>query len=176
MRVSLLALRYNPRWRSRILSGVLSLTAITPPSLFKRLDESRVSSLLRHYPDSSVLRTPPTPRPPGTDFGHPYTEPSRPSPATNEIPRVTQCSFPHMPPRRPRRAHLLLYRLSSQMGGGLPHLTTGSALSINKSRGSMGFLIVRPVGLQSFPKKVFSIHLVLRVAPQNRIFGSGVYR
>lgn len=40
----------------------------------------------------------------------------------------------------------------------------------------MGSLIVRPVSLQSFPKKVFSIHLALRVASQNRIFANGVNR
>ncbi len=35
-------------------------------------------------------------------------------------------------------------------GGGLPHLTTGSALSLYKLRGSMSSLIVRPVSLRSF--------------------------
>ena len=126
---SLLALRYSPRWRSRILLGVCSLTAITSPSLFKGHNESRAPSLSRHYPASSVLLAPPTSRPPGSDFGYPYTEPSRPSPATNEISRVTRCSFPRMPSRRPRRVHLLSVSVISTDGGGLPHLTTGSALS-----------------------------------------------
>ena len=145
------------------------------PFLFRKLDESRAPSLLRHYPASTVLRAPPTSRPPDSDFGCPYTEPLRSSPATDECSRVTQHNFPHMPSRRPRRAHLL-FPVSSTDGGGLPHLTTGSALSLNKLRGSMGSLIVRPVSLRSFPKKGFSIHLVLRVASQNRIFSSGVNR
>ncbi len=129
MRVSLLTLRYSLRWRSRILLGVCSLTAITSPSLFKRHNESRAPSLSQHYPASSVLLAPPTSRPPDSDFGFPYTEPSRPSPATVEISRVTQCSFPHMPSRRPRRVHLLSVSVISTDGTGLPPLTTGSALS-----------------------------------------------
>jgi hypothetical protein len=40
----------------------------------------------------------------------------------------------------------------------------------------MGSLVVRPASLRFFLLKVFSIHLVLRVASQNRIFASGVYR
>ena len=146
-----MALRYSPRWRSRILLGVSSLTAITSPFLLRRPNESRAPSLRRHYPASSVLRAPPTSRLPDSDFGCPYTEPSRPSPATDEISRVTQHNFPHLPSRRPRRAHLLPSRLPhSADGGGLPLLTTGSALSSNKLRGSMGSLIVRPVSLRSF--------------------------
>ncbi len=120
IRASLLALRYSPRWRSRILLGVCSLTAITSPSLFKRPNESRAPSLSRHYPASSVLLPPPTSRPPDPDFGFPYTEPLRSSPATNEISRVTHHNFPHMPSRRPRRAHLLLSRLFPQMAPAFP--------------------------------------------------------
>ena len=67
--------------------------------------------------------------PPDSDFGSPYIKPSRPSPTTNEISRVTRCSFPRMPSRRPRRVHLLSVSVISTDGGGLPHLTTGSALS-----------------------------------------------
>jgi len=129
---SLLALRYSPRWRSRIL-GVSSLTAITSPTLFKRLNESRAPSLRRHYPVSSVLLAPPTSHSPDSIFGLPYIEPSRPSPATNEISRVTRINFPHIPSRRPRRAHLLLFG-SLADGSGLAHLTTGSALSIKVTR------------------------------------------
>jgi len=186
------------------LLGVCSLTAITSPSLFKRHNESRAPSLSRHYPASSVLLAPPTSRPPGSDFGYPYTEPLRPSPATNEISRVTHHNFPHMPSRRPRRADdpgepICFCPGYSTDGTGLPHLTTGSALSISKLRGSMGSLVVRPASLRSslnqqvtrlygFPGgtacefailsfwKVFSIHLALRVTPQNRIFASGVNR
>jgi hypothetical protein len=41
-------------------------------------------------------------------------------------------------------------------GCGLPHLTTGSALSINKLRGSMGSLVVRAASLRCFPLRKFS--------------------
>src|SRR5688500_17374737 len=47
-------------------------------------------------------------------------------------------------------------RLFSADGCGLPHLTTGSALSINKLRGSMGSLVVRAASLRGFPLEVFS--------------------
>ena len=169
-----MALRYSPSWRSRIL-GVSSLTAITSPSLFKRLNESRAPSLLRHYPVSAVLLAPPTSRLPDSVFGYPYTEPSRPSPATSEISRVTQNNFPHIPSRRPRKVHLLLFG-SLADGSGLPHLTTGSALSITSYE---ALWVPWWYGLRvcdSSSEKVFSIHSVLRVASQNRIFASGVYR
>ncbi len=145
------------------------------PSLFRKLDESRVPSLLRHYPVSSVLRTPPTSRPPVSDFGYPYTEPSRPSPATNEISRVTRCSFPRMPSRRPRRVHLLsigyLYRW--RRPSPLDHRVGTLVL---KSRGSMGSLVVRPASLQSFLIRSFLDPLSLVGRPTNRIFATGVYR
>jgi len=38
----------------------------------------------------------------------------------------------------------------------------------------MGSLVVQPVSLRSLPEEVFSIHLVLKVTPQNRIFASEV--
>ncbi len=38
----------------------------------------------------------------------------------NEISRVTRCSFPRMPSRRPRRVHLLLSRLFPQMAAVFP--------------------------------------------------------
>jgi len=57
-------------------------------------------------PTSSVLLAPPTSPLLGSDFGCPYTEPLRPSPAASEISRVTQQSFPLMPSRRPRKVHL----------------------------------------------------------------------
>jgi len=66
-----------------------------------------------HLPSAGITRplryfcAPPTSRSPNSDFGCPYTEPLRPSPATNEISRVTRCSFPRMPSRRPRKVHLL---------------------------------------------------------------------
>ena len=41
-------------------------------------------------------------------------------------------------------------------GTGLPLLTTGSALSISKLRGSMGSLVVRPASLRSSPFGKFS--------------------
>jgi len=72
---------------------------------------------------------PPTSRLPDSVFGSPYTQPSRPSPATSEISRVTHNNFPHIPSRRPRKVHLLLFGYLAD-GCGLPHLTTGSALSI----------------------------------------------
>ena len=99
------------------------------PSLFRRPNESRAPSLDQHYLASSVLLAPPTSRSPDSDFGYPYTEPLRPSPATNEISRATQYNFPHMPSRRPRRVHLLLFGYFAD-DTGLPHLTTGSALSV----------------------------------------------
>jgi hypothetical protein len=104
-----------------------------------------------------------------------YTKPLRPSPATNEISRVIQYNFPRMPPRRPRRAHLLL-SVSSTDGNGLPHLTTGSALSITSDE---ALWVPWWYGLRvcdSSSEKVFSIHLVLKVTSQNRIFASGVSR
>ncbi len=108
-----------------------------------RLPSAGITRLPRY------LCAPPTSRLPGTDFGYPYTEPLQSSPATGEISRVSQCSFPHLPSRRPRRVHLLLISVGSTDGGSLPHLTTGSALSIYKSRGSMGSLVVQPASLQS---------------------------
>ena len=75
------------------------------------------------------LCAPPTSRLPDSVFGCPYTQPSRPSPATSEISRVTHNNFPHIPSRRPRKVHLLLFGYLAD-GGGLPHLTTGSALSM----------------------------------------------
>jgi hypothetical protein len=49
---------------------------------------------------------------------------SRPSPAaTSEISRVTHNNFPHIPSRRPRKVHLLLFGYLAD-GLGLPHLTT----------------------------------------------------
>ena len=71
-----------------------------------RLPSAGITQLPRY------LCAPPTSRPPVPDFGCPYTEPSRPSPASNEISRVTRCSFPRMPSRRPRRVHLLLISVS----------------------------------------------------------------
>ena len=61
-------------------------------------------------------------------------------------------------------------------GSGLPHLTTGSALSITSYE---PLWVPWWYGLRvcdSSSEKVFSIHSVLRVASQNRIFASGVYR
>jgi hypothetical protein len=172
---SLLALTSSPRWRSRTFSGVFSFTAITRPFLVERLDESRATSLRRHYPTSSVLLAPATSRLLNSDFGCPYTEPLQPSPATSEISRITQHNFPHIPSRRPRKVHLLR-SVNSTDGFGLPHLTTGSALSMTSYE---ALWVPWWYGLRvcdSSSEKVFSIHSVLRVASQNRIFASRVYR
>jgi hypothetical protein len=121
------------------------------------------------------LCAPPTPRLPDSVFGCPYAQPSRPSPATSEISRVTHNNFPHIPSRRPRKVHLLLFGYLAD-GCGLPHLTTGSALSMTSYEALWvpwwyGLRVCDPSS-----KKVFSIHSVLKVASQNRIFASGVYR
>jgi hypothetical protein len=121
------------------------------------------------------LCAPPTPRLPDSVFGCPYAQPSRPSPATSEISRVTHSNFPHIPSRRPRKVHLLLFGYLAD-GSGLPHLTTGSALSMTSYE---ALWVPWWYGLRvcdSSSKKVFSIHSVLKVASQNRIFASGVYR
>jgi len=134
-----------------------------------RLPSANITWLLRY------LCAPPTSRLPDSVFGYPYIEPSRPSPATSEISRVTQHNFPHIPSRRPRKVHLLLLG-SLADGSGLPHLTTGSALSVTSYQ---ALWVPWWYGLRvcdSSSEKVFSIHSVLRVAPQNRIFASGVYR
>jgi hypothetical protein len=145
------------------------------PFLVNKLNESRAPSLHRHYPTSSVLFAPPTSRLLGSDFGCPYTVPLRPSPAATEISRVTQRSFPLMPSRRPRKVHLLC-PVKSTDGCGLPHLTTGSALSMTSYEALWvpwwyGLRVCDPSS-----EKVFSIHSVLKLASQNRIFASGVYR
>jgi hypothetical protein len=145
------------------------------PFLVNKLNESRAPSLHRHYPTSSVLFAPPTSRLLGSDFGCPYTVPLRPSPAATEISRVTQRSFPLMPSRRPRKVHLLC-PVKSTDGCGLPHLTTGSALSMTSYEALWvpwwyGLRVCDPSS-----KIVFSIHSVLKVASQNWIFASGVYR
>jgi hypothetical protein len=121
------------------------------------------------------LCAPPTSRLPDSVFGSPYTQPSRPSPATSEISRVTHNNFPHIPSRRPRKVHLLLFGYLAD-GCGLPHLTTGSALSMTSYEALWvpwwyGLRVCDPSS-----EKVFSIHSVLKVASQNRIFASGVYR
>jgi hypothetical protein len=119
------------------------------PFLVKRLDESRATSLPRHYPTSSVLLAPPTSLLLGSDFGCPYTEPLRPSPAASEISRVTQQSFPLMPSRRPRKSTCSV-RFAQTDGCGLPHLTTRVGTLNDKLRGSMGSLVLRPESLRSF--------------------------
>ncbi len=105
-----------------------------------RLPSAGITQLPRY------LCAPPTSRLPNSAFGCPYTEPLQSSPATDEISRVSQCSFPpHAVPTTPESPSASLGY--STDGTGLPHLTTGSALSISKSRGSMGSLVVRPAGL-----------------------------
>ena len=134
--------------------GVSSLTAITPPFPFRnlmkagRLPSTGVTQLLRYCAPLRLLARL------AQSSAPPYTEPSRPSPATGEISRVTQRSFPHMPSRRPRRVHLLFFGYLAD-DSDLPHLTTGSALSVNKLRGSMGSLVVRPASLRSFRVESF---------------------
>ncbi len=176
MRVSLLALRYSPRWRSRILSGVLSLTAITSPFLFRRLNESRAPSLRWHYPASSVPLRPSDFSPACPGFRLPlYRAIAAITRDERDLPRYPVQLPPHAIPTTPESSSasylgwLHRWRRPSPLDHRVGTLTL-------QSRGSMGFLIVRPASLQSFPKEVFSIHLVLRVAPQNRIFASGVYR
>jgi hypothetical protein len=137
--------------------------------------KSRAPSLHRHYPTSTVLLAPPTPRLPDSVFGCPYAQPSRPSPATSEISRVSQNNFPHIPSRRPRKVHLLLFGYLAD-GSGLPHLTTGSALSMTSYEALWVPWWYRLRVCDPSSKKVFSIHSVLKVASQNRIFASGVYR
>jgi hypothetical protein len=134
-----------------------------------RLPSANITWLLRY------LCAPPTSRLPDSVFGYPYTKPSRPSPATSEISRVTQHNFPHIPSRRPRKVHLLLLG-SLADGSGLPHLTTGSALSVTSYQALWVPWWYRLRVCDSSSEKVFSIHSVLRVASQNRIFASGVYR
>ena len=176
MRVSLLALRYSPRWRSRILSGVSSLTAITAPSLFKRLDESRAPSLRWHYPASSVPLRPSDFSPACPGLRLPFIPSHRGHhPRRTRSPALPSAASPTCPPDDPGEpicsciGYLHRWRRPSPLDHRVGTLTL-------QSRGSMGSLIVRPVSLRSFPKKIFSIHLVLRVAPQNRIFANGVYR
>ena len=134
-----------------------------------RLPSANITWLLRY------LCAPPTSHSPDLIFGLPYIEPSRPSPATNEISRVFHSNFPHIPSRRPRKVHLVLFG-SLADGSGLPHLTTGSALSMTSYE---ALWVPWWYGLRvcdSSSEKVFSIHSVLRVASQNRIFASEVYR
>jgi hypothetical protein len=82
---------------------------------------------------------------------------------------------------------ICLFSVSSTDGGGLPLLTTGSALSYYQVTRLYGFLvstacefaILRVVSflfLLSCRFGVFSIRLALRVVSQNRIFASRVYR
>ena len=123
---------------------------------------------------------------PDSVFGSPYTQPSRPSPATSEISRVTRQNFPHIPSRRPRRVHRCFSVIPID-DCGLSHLTTGSALSMTSDEAQYRFLVstacefamLRVVSflfLLSCRFGVFSIRLVLRVASQNRIFASRAYR
>jgi hypothetical protein len=93
--------------------------------------KSTAPSLRRHYPASTVLLRPSDFSLACLGFRLPYTQPSRPSPTTSEISRVTYNNFPHIPSRRPRKVHLLLFGYLTD-GSGLPHLTTGSVLSIYK--------------------------------------------
>jgi hypothetical protein len=79
-----------------------------------RLPSAGITQLPRY------LCAPPTSRLPNSAFGCPYTEPLQSSPATDEISRVSQHSFPHMPSRRPRRVHLLVSRLFQQMAAAFP--------------------------------------------------------
>ena len=147
MRVSLLALRYSPRWRSRILSGVSSLTAITAPSLFKRLDESRAPSLRWHYPASSVPLRPSDFSPACPGFRLPlYRAIAAITRDERDLPRYPVQLPSHAVPTTPESPSAPVSVVSTD-GGDLPHLTTGSALSISKSRGSMGSLVVRPASL-----------------------------
>ena len=91
--------------------------------------KSRALSLRCYYRPLRYVCAPPTSRLPDSVFGCPYTEPSRPSPATNEISRVTHNNFPHIPSRRPGKS-ICTCSVTFADSGGLPHLTTGSALSM----------------------------------------------
>src|SRR5216684_8099250 len=80
-----------------------------------------------------------------------------------------------MPSRRPRKVHLLC-SVRSADGCGLPHLTTGSALSMTSYEALWvpwwyGLRVCDPSS-----EKVFLIRLVLKVASQHWIFASGMYR
>ncbi len=88
-----------------------------------RLPSAGITQLPRY------LCAPPTSRLPNSAFGCPYTEPLQSSPATDEISRVSQCSFPpHALPTTPESPSAPVSVISTD-GGGLPHLTTGSAPS-----------------------------------------------
>jgi hypothetical protein len=88
---------------------------------------------------------------------------------------LAQNNFSHIPSRRPRRVHLLCSVFPAD-GCGLPHLTTGSALPMTSYEALWvpwwyGLRVCNPSS-----DKVFSIRLVLKVASQNWIFASGMYR
>jgi len=63
-----------------------------------RLPSSGITRSLRYYSPLRLLAC-------RIRISFPYTEPLRPSPATNEFSRVTHNNFPHIPSRRPRRVH-----------------------------------------------------------------------
>jgi hypothetical protein len=91
-----------------------------------------------------------------------------------DLPRYPH-NFPSHPvPTTPESPSALFGSLAD--GSGLPHLTTGSALSFTSYE---ALWVPWWYGLRvcdSSSEKAFSIHSVLKVASQNRIFASGVYR
>jgi len=135
----------------------------------ERLPSAGITQLPRY------LCAPPTSRPPGSDFGYPYTEPSRPSPATNEISRVTRCSFPRMPSRRPRRVHLLLlgYFHRWRRPSPLDHRVGTLILQVTRLYGFPGGTACE---FAILPLRSFLHPLSLVGRPTNRIFATGVYR
>ena len=79
-----------------------------------RLPSTGITQLLRYYAPLRSLACL------ARISATPYTVLLRPSPAPNEVSRVTLRNFPLMPSRRPRKAHLLLLRFYPQMASAFP--------------------------------------------------------
>ena len=114
-----------------------------------RLPSASVTRLPRY------LCAPPTSRPPGSAFGTAlYQAIAAITRDEQDLPRYPVQLLPHAVPTTPESPPVAL-SVTPTDDCDLPHLTTGSALSIHKSRGSMGSLVVRPASLRSFPSESF---------------------
>jgi hypothetical protein len=138
--------------------------------------KSRAPSLRRHYPASSVPLRPSDFSLAWLGFRLPlYRSIAAITRDKRDLPRYPQQLPSHPVPTTPESPSALV-RLIPADGSGLPHLTTGSALSVTSYE---ALWVPWWYGLRvcdSSSEKVFSIHSVLRVASQNRISASGVYR
>lgn len=109
-----------------------------------RLPSASITRLLRY------LCAPPTSRPPSSDFGSAlYRTIAAITRDERDLPRYPVQLPPHAVPTTPESPSVAL-SVTPTDDSGLPHLTTGSALSVSKLRGSMGSLVVRPASLRSF--------------------------